>query len=83
MRPKYAFPVAKRIARRLVEHYPTHGFIIDREETEEFVAVSESEKFGLGLEVTKPSAEIASIFDDMQDYLDEITVIGRIQEVEQ
>src|SRR6185436_18404312 len=34
MMPNYQLTEAKTIARRLVELYPTHGFVIDREEAE-------------------------------------------------
>lgn len=55
------------IARRLVEDYPEHGFVIDREEAQE-----------LGLKIESPSSgsELSRALDLALDYLDIGTHIG-------
>jgi hypothetical protein len=77
----YSFAVAKRIANALVERYSTHGFVIDFTEAKALEQFG-TEQFGLGLNVKKPSASMQQQFDELQPYLDKLTVIGRLQEVE-
>jgi hypothetical protein len=84
MKPNYAFDRARKIARQLVEKYPTHGFVIDRAEAALNMPVSESETFGLGLNLCRlfsdaDIAKIELIFEAMVPFLDELTVVGRIK----
>ena len=81
LKPNYDFDVAKRIAGHLVDHYPTHGFVIDRDESQTF-EMHGTEQFGLGLktEVLKP--EVQGCINNLVPFLDRLTVIGRIVEVE-
>jgi len=81
MKPNYPFNVAKRIAGRLVEKFPAHGFVIDRQETEVYEQASPTEAFGLGLKVTKISDEIEALFTKLTPFLDTLTVIGKLKEV--
>jgi hypothetical protein len=62
---------APNLARKLVESYPEHGFVIDAQEAK-----------ALGLRHTVlPSAEVAGIVDAMIPLLEEVTAIGRLQEL--
>ena len=70
LKPRYDPDVAKQIASRLVEKYPEHGFCIDAQE-----AIS------LGLEIKIASAEQEAILDKILPYLNDHTLIGRLQEV--
>jgi Serine dehydrogenase proteinase len=80
MRWTYPARIAKQVAAHLVEKYPTHGFVIDCEEAES--AATSGETYGLGLKVTKAPPEMQSVFEGMQTYLDTLSAIGRIVEVE-
>ena len=68
--PQYAPLVAKRIARHLVEKYPEHGFVIDSREAATF-----------GLRTTLPTQEQTGIFEKLMPFLNQITVIGKIEKV--
>jgi hypothetical protein len=85
MKANYGFVRAKRIAGQLVEKYPTHGFVIDRAEAEaNSVVSSQGETFGLGLSLCKSAPyndKMEVLFESMVPYLDELTVIGRIEEL--
>jgi hypothetical protein len=82
MRKTYGFAKSKAIARRLVQNYPTHGFVIDREEITANESQEDSDNaFGLGLRVTNAAPEVQQIMDDMLPYLDAVTAVGRIEEV--
>jgi hypothetical protein len=61
---------AETIARELVEKYPEHGFVIDFTEAK-----------SKGLKVERPTSEIRSIFDDLMPFIEDITAIGKIEEV--
>jgi hypothetical protein len=79
MRVKYDEGTARDIARKLVENYPTHGFVIDSEE-----ASTESASmmdFGTGLKTSLIPPSLAGPLDDIMPYLHTITAIGRIEEV--
>jgi hypothetical protein len=79
MMPHYAHGTAKSIARKLVEMYPTHGFVIDREEAES--APRHGVAYGLGLKVSHPNKEVESIMRRMIPFLDTIPAIGRLTEL--
>jgi len=79
MQKNYPFKVAKQIAAHLVDKYPTHGFVIDAQEAQSMNASGES--FGLGLKAKPASNEVQAIFEEMQPYLDSLTMMGRLVEV--
>lgn len=54
-----------RIARSLVENYPTHSFVIDVDEATE-----------LGLQVSAKNAELTSIVDEIAEHCAGVTAIG-------
>jgi hypothetical protein len=68
--PKYSLRDAQRIARHLVEHYPVHDFVIDRDEAEEF-----------GLEIADLEPQTAELLNEISDNLVGVTALGRFQEV--
>lgn len=81
MKPNYPFETARRIARQLVEKYPTHGFVIDRSEASFFSPVTpQGETFGIGLAISKPIDALETVMQDMIPYLDKLTVVGRLRE---
>jgi hypothetical protein len=81
MRANYPWASAQEIARKLVERYSTHGFIIDREEAGTAAGVRSS-PFNLGLKVTAASPELEGIFTRLAPYLDKKgPIVGRIVEV--
>lgn len=61
---------ATEIARKLVENYPEHGFVIDHEETKR-----------LGLKTALMTEEQESIFEGLKDYLRNMTLIGKLNKV--
>ncbi len=67
--PQYPPEMAKIIARHLVEKYPEHAFVIDSAEAARF-----------GLRTTVPSSEQTAIFDQMTPFLNDMTIIGKIEE---
>jgi len=82
MKPNYPWAVAKRIAGRLVQKYPTHGFVIDRQESSVFeqVTVIPPETYGLGLRMREAPKGTEDIFSKLVPFLDSITVIGKLKE---
>jgi hypothetical protein len=70
LKPKYSKDDAERIARRLVEKYPEHEFVIDVEEMED-----------LGLKTERPSNEQIDLMDEIVPFLGSMTAIGQLQEV--
>jgi ATP-dependent protease ClpP protease subunit len=73
LRPQYSKEQAEKIARRLVEKYPEHGFVIDIDE------IRDNE---LGLNVVKPKAELLNLINELVSYLDGLNVIGQLVEEE-
>jgi len=67
LQPKYPRAKAQQIARHLVEKYPDHGFVIDRQEAEEF-----------GLKTKRFTQEQDAIADRLFPYLGETTVMGQL-----
>jgi hypothetical protein len=62
---------AAHIARHLIEHYPAHDFVIDREEA----AAND-------LPVVAPDADLATAFETMLPHLESgLIAIGRVQEI--
>lgn len=70
LKPKYSDEKAKVIARHLVEKYPEHGFIIDRDEAASF-----------GLEISEPSESVSVIMDSLIPYLGPVNIVGQLKEV--
>lgn len=69
MKTNYPDKEAKEIVSKLVEYYPTHGFVIDSREAEH----------ALGLRVKSPSREMESILQSLGPYLDTINAAGRLE----
>jgi hypothetical protein len=86
MRSRYGFERGREIARKLIEDYPSHGFVVDRDEAVAHDSLEDDEnpddEFGLGLEVVPAARNLQRLFDEMIPYLDEITAIGRLEEVD-
>jgi hypothetical protein len=72
LRAEYPDKKAEHMARHLVEKYPTHDFVIDRDEAASF-----------GLKTESPTPEVAEILDTIQPYLGRVTAFGLVQEVAQ
>jgi serine dehydrogenase proteinase len=70
LQPRYSDDDAKDIARHLVENYSEHGFMIDHDEAATF-----------NLRTDLPSGAQRAILDKFEPYLDDITAIGRLEEV--
>lgn len=71
LRPRYGQAGAENIARALVHNYPEHPFVIDREE---------ATAIGLGVAESPPA--LAEAIDRLCDALDDVTAIGKLQEVQ-
>ena len=81
MRNTYGFAKSKNIARRLVQNYPAHGFVIDRIEVMAQDSQDDSENaFGLGLRAKPAAQNVQAIMDAMIPFLDSVCAIGRIEE---
>ncbi len=72
LRPRHSKEHAERIARRLVDKYPEHGFVIDVEET------ADPE---MNLETKQPTDEQVNLMDSLVPLLGGVTIIGQLQEV--
>lgn len=70
LQPRYSVRKAQEIARHLVEKYPDHGFVIDRQEAESF-----------GLRTEAFTSEQEAIADRLFPFLGEATVMGQLIEV--
>ncbi|MBN4054632.1 hypothetical protein JYT87_02880 [Nitrospira defluvii] len=78
MQPNYPWEEAKRIARQLVENYPTHGFVIDSYESSTY----RDDEFGLGLNICCSPGKLDEIHAEMESlipYLNELTVSGLLE----
>lgn len=71
LRPRYTKEDAESIARKLVEAYPDHGFVIDA-----------SESASIGLDVMEPTEDQYQHLDDICMELKTLTAIGFIREAE-
>ncbi len=78
MQRNYGLTQAKEIAAHLVDKYPTHGFVIDCQEAKSGTVSGET--YGLGLHTHPASSEMEQVFVRMQPFLDELTVVGKIEE---
>lgn len=70
LEPRYTEEQAKHIARRLVNNYSEHGFVLDKDEVGEM------------LTLTEPSPDVQSLVDTLEDVLTfdrSLMAIGRIQ----
>jgi len=84
MKSRYTWLKAKAVAGSLVEKFPTHGFVIDRDESsayENVGAPGATEKFGLGLSIKGGTPETENILSELVPVLDGLTVIGRLKEM--
>lgn len=70
LQPKYSEKIAKKIAAHLVSKYSEHEFIIDAAEAQSF-----------GLRTSTPSPAQMDILERLMPYLNEVTAIGRLEEV--
>lgn len=70
LQPKYPAERAEGIASRLVNNYPEHGFVIDRDEAASFLDVEEAD----------PSVQ--SAIDEIEEFLtsNKLNAIGRVVE---
>ena len=68
---KHTYEEASSIARRLVEQYPEHEFVIDADEAKE-----------IGLKIQSPQEELNQIFDALIPKLNEgLTLFGQFKEM--
>ena len=68
--PKYSTEKAQAIARNLVHQYPEHGFFIDSDEASK-----------IGLETVEAQGEMDSAIEMMLEYIQDVTYIGRLEEI--
>ena len=78
MRTRYGIKKGRDIARRIIENYSDHGFVVDRDEV---CADSDGSGFGLGIEATHAAPELQILLDALTPMLDATTLIGRLEEV--
>lgn len=71
LRYRYSPEESHKIARRLVEKYPEHGFVIDHKEAKE-----------IGLKVRTPQGNESSALAKIEKYVSKLTVIGTLKELE-
>ena len=69
--PKYGKNMAAEISRKLVSNYPEHRFVIDVVEAR-----------AVGLKVDLPEGKISEGFSKLLPFIDKLTVLGSLQEVE-
>jgi hypothetical protein len=82
MRRAYGLARGRSIARKLVENYPAHGFVIDTEEAFSQDDPNSAEaSFGLGLKSVGVAPDLQVVFDEMTPFLDSLTAIGMVQEI--
>lgn len=70
MRENYPEDEAKEIVNKMVENYPTHGFVIDKAEADGT----------LGLRISETPDEIEAVMQDLIPFLDKLNVAGRLKE---
>jgi hypothetical protein len=81
LRPRFTADEAKAIARDLVRNYPTHEFVIDRQEAKQVGKMED--RHPVGLHIDEPNASISKLLDWFYGNVTRIRAIGRVQEVEQ
>jgi Serine dehydrogenase proteinase len=80
MRANYPSETAKRIAQHLVDQYPTHEFVIDRDECKNRVRMG-STFFGIGLHMQDATPEVDAALGLISPFLGKTTVIGQVKEL--
>jgi hypothetical protein len=79
MRKLYGFSKSKEIARQLVQNYPDHGFVIDRDEVMAIDILDDGEGgFGLGIRAEVAPPRMQALFDEMVPWLDSLNVVGEV-----
>lgn len=82
MKRNYRWSKATTVASSLVEKFPTHGFVIDRDEATAFeINPEEGMQFGLGLNIKTPQPEVDEILTSLTPILDDLTIIGQLKEM--
>jgi hypothetical protein len=81
LKSRHSWSKAIAVARSLVEKFPTHGFVIDRDEAKAYEKQSE-EPFGLGLPIKDNPAEVEDILNELVLAIDGLTLIGYLKEVQ-
>ena len=79
LQPRFTATEAKAIARDLVRNYPTHGFLIDRQEAKRIGRRPNKAAVGLQVE-QKYGRELESLLGWFYDNLSNKTIIGNIKE---
>ncbi|MCI0531244.1 MAG: hypothetical protein L0Y74_04770 [candidate division Zixibacteria bacterium] len=69
LRPRFPRNKAEEIARKLVEDYPEHGFVIDYEECKD-----------IGLHIVEPDSAQTDMLNKLYKYLGKVTLIGQIKQ---
>jgi hypothetical protein len=80
LRPTFDDEEAKAIARDLVRNYPTHGFVIDRQEARRVGSI-EDQPVPVGLQLGKVSPEVDDLLDWFYLNIGNIRAIGRLEPV--
>lgn len=82
MKKEYGWAKAGDAARALVEKFPTHGFVIDRDEAASLESMTPGEKdfFGLGLRI-KNRDDVDDVLDELVPLLDDTILIGQLREM--
>lgn len=80
MKKEYGWARAGDAARALVEKFPTHGFVIDRDEATSWESTVGSDRFGLGLKA-KVRDDVDDVLDELVPALDNEIVIGQLEEM--
>lgn len=70
------------VARSLVEKFPTHAFVIDRDEAKAYEKQQAEEPFGLGLPIKDNPAEVEDILSELVLAINGLTIIGYLKEVQ-
>jgi hypothetical protein len=79
MRRAYGFEKGREIARKLVENYPAHGFVVDTEEAlTNSTTPDGQDEFGLNLNASVAAPELQAALDRMMPHLDKVTAMGRV-----
>lgn len=81
MKHRYSWAKASGVARKLVEKFPAHSFVIDRDEATANEKIGDGDTFGLGLSIKKVSQEVESILGELVPVLDGMVAIGRLKEM--
>jgi hypothetical protein len=80
LQPRFSEADATRIAWDLVKKYPSHGFVIDREECQRIGG--KGRRVPVGLQVAKPNTKVDSLLDELYRMTGgSFKAIGKIEEV--